>query len=168
MALDFKGPTVLGLNRHGVPLQPGTDRVKMQQGAYVISEDPDYKITFVSTGGDLFRAVKASELFQKAGTPTRVVSMPSMRTFEQQSAEYQLSIFPVDGRPVISYEAMSTHGWAKYATASIGHNDFGTTVDAKEVYPHFKLTEQDVFERVTAYLAALGERNPHLVPWRNI
>jgi transketolase len=168
MALEFKGPTVLGLNRHSVPLQVGTNRLKMQKGAYTILEDSDYKVTLVSTGGDLSRAVDASRMLKEAGIAARVVSMPCMRRFEQQDEAYQRSVFPWDGRPVVSYEAMSTHGWAKYATASIGHNSFGTTVDAKEVYGYFKLTEKDIFERVNVYLADLGNRNAHLVPWKNI
>ena len=140
----------------------------MQRGAYVILGDTDYKLTLVSTGGDLYRAVNAAKMLTEAGTPTRVVSMPCMRKFEEQEEAYQREVFPWDGRPVVSYEAMSTHGWAKYATASIGHNSFGTTVEAQHVYPHFKLTEQDIVRRVNDYLAEIGDKNAHLVPWKNI
>ena len=168
MALDFQGPSVLGLNRTAVPLLSGTSRHRMQRGAYVIHEDTAYKVTLISTGGDLYRAVEAAKLLKDSGVPTRVVSMPCMRRFEQQDEAYQRQILPWDGRPVVSFEAMSTHGWAKYATASIGQLTFGTTVHADAVYPHFKMTSEHIFMRVTAYLQDLGDKNAHLVPWKNI
>lgn len=97
MAVKFDGPSVFGLNRHGVPLLPGTDRFKMQRGAYTISEPAgsDYQVTLVSTGGDLFRAADAAQQLERLGIPARVVSMPCMRRFEQQDEAYQRSVFSV-------------------------------------------------------------------------
>ena len=168
MALGFQGPSVIGLNRHAVPLLSGTSRDKMQHGAYVIHEDAAYKVTLISTGGDLYRAVEAAGLLKESGVSARVVSMPCMRRFEQQDEAYQREILPWDGRPVVSFEAMSTHGWAKYASASIGQLTFGTTVQADAVYPHFKMTSEHIFERVMVYLEDLEGKNAHLVPWKNI
>lgn len=170
MAVKFDGPSVFGLNRHGVPLLPGTDRFKMQRGAYTISEPAgsDYQVTLVSTGGDLFRAADAAQQLERLGIPARVVSMPCMRRFEQQDEAYQRSVFPWDGRPVVSYEAMSTHGWAKYATASIGQLTFGTTVVADAVFPHFNLTAEDIVTRVKNYMDLLSGNSAHSIPWRNI
>ena len=168
MALDFQGPSVLGLNRHGVPLLEGTNRQKMQRGAYVIHEDMDYQVTLVSTGGDLFRAVEAAKLLLLSGIPTQVISMPCMRRFEEQDTLYQRSVFPWDGRPVVSFEAMSTHGWAKYASASIGQQRFGTTVVADAVFPYFRLTASHIVDRVKVYLKELDGRNAFTVPWKNI
>jgi transketolase len=49
----------------------------------------------------------------------RVVSMPCMELFEEQSAEYQRSVFPV-GAPVMSIEPASTNAWKRYAHAPYG------------------------------------------------
>lgn len=168
MAIDYEGPTVLGLGRTAVPLLDGTDRDKVQRGAYTVFEDLWAKVTLVSTGGDLYRAVAAAKLLRAKGIPTRVVSMPSMRRFEEQPEEYIRSVIPWDGNPVVSFEAMSTHGWAKWSTASIGQNEFGTTVQAGAVFEHFKMTEEHISQRVQVYLEDLGSRNARLVPWKNI
>ena len=114
MAIDHKGPSVLGLNRGAVPLQKGTDRIKMQRGAYVIVEDDDAKVTLVSTGSEVSQCVEAAKVLREGGIRARIVSMPSMRRFEQQDQEYILSVLPLDGRPVVSVEAMSMHGWARW------------------------------------------------------
>jgi transketolase len=169
MAIDYdEGPSVLGLNRTAVPLLEGTDRHKVQRGAYIISEDQDAKVTLISTGGDLFRAVEAVKMLNATGIRTRVVSMPCMRRFEQQDEEYIRTIIPWDGRPIVSFEAMSTHGWAKWATASIGQQEFGINLVADYVFPYFKMTGQHIFERVRTYLSEMGDRDARSVPWKNI
>lgn len=114
MALDHDGPVILGLNRGAVPLQQGTDRIKMQRGAYVIVDDDYAHLTLVSTGSEVYQTVKAARLLAEGGIPTRVVSMPSMQMFEQQDQSYIDAIIPRDGRPVVSVEAMSMHGWARW------------------------------------------------------
>lgn len=114
MAIDHKGPTVLGLNRGAVPLQKGTDRIKMQRGGYVIEEDADAKVTLLSTGSEVYQCVEAAKILRETGIPARIVSMPSMRRFEQQDQEYIQSVLPLDGRPVVSVEAMSMHGWGRW------------------------------------------------------
>ncbi len=168
LALDYKGPTVIGLNRGPVPLLEGSDRHKVFQGAYVLSGAPEALLTVVSTGGDVYRAVDAAHILNDAGIATRVVSMPSMRRFEKQSEEYIRSVIPWDGRPVVSVEAMSTHGWARWSTASIGLNRFGTTVHADAVMAHFKLTAEDIAERIQGYLGDLDGKNAQMAGWKNI
>ncbi|KAI4209355.1 MAG: hypothetical protein LQ351_007718 [Letrouitia transgressa] len=167
-ALDFKGPTIIGLNRGAVPLLSGSSRHKVTQGAYVLSDVVDAQLTLVSTGGDLYRAVDAARILNDAKIFTRVVSMPSMRSFEQQSDQYIRSVIPWDGRPVISIEAMSTHGWARWSTASIGQNQFGTTVHADAIMGHFKLNAEDIVDRIRIYLDELDGENAVMAGWRNI
>lgn len=119
MALEYSGPTVLGLNVHEVPLQSGTSREKMQRGAYVIEEDHAANVTLISTGSELYQTVNAAKILRSQGLTTRVVSMPSMRRFEEQTREYIDSTLPRDGRPVVSVEAMSVHGWARWYVVSL-------------------------------------------------
>ena len=168
MALDYKGPSIIGLNREAVPLLKGTSRHKVSRGAYVLSGTPDAHLTLISTGGDLYRVVDAARIFNEANVSTRVVSMPSMRCFEQQFSDYIRSVIPWDGRPIVSIEAMSTHGWARWSTASIGINQFGTTVHADAVMPHFKMTPEDIVERIRQYLTDLNGKNAQMAGWKNI
>ncbi|TWU71946.1 hypothetical protein ED733_000194 [Metarhizium rileyi] len=168
MAVDYKGPTILGLNRGPVPLQGGTDRTKMQKGGYVIEENESAMVTLVSTGSEVYQTVDAAKILRERAISTRIVSMPCMRRFEEQGKEYISSVLPRDGRPVISVEAMSTHGWARWATASIGLDSFGTTVHADAVAEHFQLNAKHIARRVTEYLREIGDANAVLLPWRAI
>ena len=168
LALDYKGPSIIGLNRGAVPLLKGTNRHKVSRGAYALSGSPDAHLTLISTGGDVYRVVDAARILNDANVSTRVVSMPSMRCFEEQSPEYIRSVIPWDGRPIVSIEAMSTHGWARWSTASIGMNQFGTTVHADAVMPHFKMTPDNLFERILTYLTDLDGQSAQMAGWRNI
>ena len=51
--------------------------------------------------------------------------MPCWELFEEQSDEYKESILPKSCKAIVSVEAGSTFGWAKYAHKSIGRDDFG-------------------------------------------
>lgn len=169
MALEYRGFSVIGLNRGAVPLLEGTSRYRVAKGAYVISDSLQSQLTIVSTGSDLHRAVEAARILNnEPDTSTRVVSMPSMRSFEVQPLDYIRSVIPWDGRPVVSIEAMSTHGWSRWSTASIGMDRFGTTVHADAVMAHFKLAADDMARRIRAYVRELDGRNAQMAGWKVI
>ncbi|KAL8736547.1 MAG: hypothetical protein Q9181_002375 [Wetmoreana brouardii] len=79
MAIEYQGPTALGLNSEKVPLLAGTDRLRMQKGAYILSEDRDYRVTLVATGSDVWRVVEAAKMLQADRTPCRTVSVRRTR-----------------------------------------------------------------------------------------
>ena len=166
MAIEYQGPTTLGLNSEKVPLLAGTDRQRMQKGAYVLSEDRDYRVTLVATGSDVWRAVEAAKMLQVDGTPCRTVSMPSMRRFDEQDEEYIRSIFPFDSRPVVSVEVGSTLGWAKYASAGIGQDQFGISMSPDVVFDHLNLTSRHIFLRVKEYLRKLEGKDARMQRWQ--
>ena len=168
MAIEYQGPTTLGLNSEKVPLLAGTDRQRMQKGAYVLSEDRDYRVTLVATGSDVWRAVEAAKMLQVDGTPCRTVSMPSMRRFDEQDEEYIRSIFPFDTRPVVSVEVGSTLGWAKYASAGIGQDQFGISMSPDVVFDHLNLTSRHIFLRVKEYLRKLEGKDARMQRWQII
>ena len=50
----------------------------------------------------------------KDGVDVRVVSMPSMEAFEEQTAEYKESVLPKACRKRVAVEALSDFGWYRY------------------------------------------------------
>ena len=168
MAIENDGPSVIGLNSEDIPQLRGTDRNKMQKGAYILFEDPNPRITLISTGSDCWRAVEAVHMLQNEGIPCRMVSMPSMRCFETQDEEYMRSVIPWDGRPIVSVEAGSSITWPKYASASIGLEEFGVSMSAGAIMEHFHLTSRYIFLRVKRYLEQIGKHDVRTMPWRMI
>jgi transketolase len=58
--------------------------------------------------------------------------MPSRDRFERQGDDVRASILP-SGVPVLSVEAATTFGWARYADRSIGIDRFGASAPGAKV-----------------------------------
>ena len=74
-------------------------------------------------------AVGAAKLLSGEGVQARVVSMPSWRIFEEQSAAYKSSVLPA-GVPKLAVEAGATLGWWKYVGLDgdvVGIDRFGAS-----------------------------------------
>ena len=116
-------PTMVSLGRDPVDHVPGTDRHRALKGAYVIKEDKNAMVTLVSCGTSLHRVVFASQLLEKSGTRVRLVSCPSMDIFDEQDGAYKRSVFPRDGRPIVSVEEYVATTWARYVSLITHQND---------------------------------------------
>ena len=96
-------------------------------------------------------AVKAKGLLQEEGWKIRVVSMPCMDLFEEQSEEYKESVLPKAVRKRVAVEALSGFGWGKYTGldgACVCMTGFGTSGPQAELFKHFGFTPEHVAETV--------------------
>ena len=90
------------------------------------------QIVLVGTGSEVSLCVQAATQLEQLGIASQVVSMPSWDRFETMSKDFKSTIFP-RGVPVLSVEAGSTFGWAKYADQSIGIDRFGASAPGNVV-----------------------------------
>ena len=130
LALERKSASFMALSRQDLPVLDA-EKYKVfegvAKGAYVLEEGSD--LIIVATGSEVEVALKAAAELKTAGISAKVVSMPSFKIFEEQSAEYKASIFP-HGVPKISVEAGATMGWWKYIGRegiAIGIDRFGAS-----------------------------------------
>ncbi len=146
-----KGPTGLVLTRQKVPT---FDRTKfgaasgLHQGAYVLVEaSAAPKCILIATGSEVQLAVGAAEELEKAGVPTRVVSMPCMEQFRAQPAAYKESVLPSAVKARVSVEAGVTFGWREWVGDKgecIGVDEFGASAPDKVLYEQYGLTVSHV------------------------
>ncbi|KAI9166330.1 Succinate-semialdehyde dehydrogenase [NADP(+)] GabD [Paramyrothecium foliicola] len=141
---SHQNPCMLSLARDPVGPVPNTNRNMVFKGAYVIQSPDDYQITLASCGSNLHYAVAAAGVLESNGVPARLVSAPSLDLFEKQSREYKDTIFPRDGKPVISVEEYVATVWARYSTASIGMSTFGYSASNESNYDRFGLNTQGI------------------------
>ncbi|XBW36543.1 hypothetical protein QEN19_002119 [Hanseniaspora menglaensis] len=143
-ALESKHtPSIIALSRQNLPQLEGSSIEKAAKGGYVLSENKDAQITLVSTGSEVGIVVNAVKELASQGIAARVVSLPDFFTFNNQSKEYQLSVFP-DGAPVLSVEVLSTSCWSKFAHESFGIDRFGASGKGPEVYEYFGFTPEGI------------------------
>ncbi|MBA3289417.1 MAG: transketolase [Acidimicrobiia bacterium] len=147
-AVASDGPTVLVLTRQNVTVC--TDGSAVARGAGIVrAADGDTDLVIVATGSEVALAITAAERLESAGTPTRVVSLPSWDRFAAAGEDYRRQLFP-DGVPVLSVEAATTFGWERYADDSIGIDRFGASAPGDVVLEKLGINLDHVVERATA------------------
>jgi transketolase len=160
IALEQDGPTALILSRQNLPVLEGTAEraaAGVERGAYVLIEggdDPD--VVLIGTGSEVSLCVEAAGILAGEDIVARVVSMPSWDLFEHQDDDYQdLVLGP--GAPVLSVEAASSFGWARWADDSVAIDHFGASAPGSTVLREFGFTGEHVAERAQALLDELDE-----------
>ena len=156
MALKNKtGPTALILSRHNLPQlhkEKTSEAIEaVRKGGYVISkEEKEAKFVFIATGSEVSTAIEAQEILKSEGIDVRVVSIPALEIFEEQSKEYKDSVIPKD-IPVIAIEATKTKDWDKFVKDNglvIGMKSFGHSAPAKVLAEKFGFTGKAIAEKV--------------------
>lgn len=111
-------PTAMVLTRQGVPALAETAakaREGVRRGAYVLVDtDGTPDVILMGSGSEVHLAVEAAKSLSKQGIKARVVSVPSMEWFEEQSANYRESVLPASVKARVSVEAGLAMPWYKY------------------------------------------------------
>jgi transketolase len=132
LALERPGPSFFALSRQDLPvIDPAAVDVYggVSKGAYVLQDADGAKVVLIATGSEVSAALAAAKLLAGEGIGARVVSMPSWKIFEEQSAEYKASVLP-SGVPKLAVEAGATLGWWKYVGLDgdvVGLDRFGAS-----------------------------------------
>jgi len=151
-AADHDGPTALILSRQSLPIT--TDGSAIATGAGVVRAGSSAaQIVLVGTGSEVSLCVQAATQLEQSGIASQVVSMPSWDRFETMSKDFKSTIFP-RGVPVLSVEAGSTFGWAKYADQSIGIDRFGASAPGNVVMHKLGLNVQHVVDCALELIAS--------------
>ncbi len=127
------GPTALILSRQSTPPQERTkDQIQtISMGGYILrKEKTELDLTFISTGSEVGVARDAASQLEEEGLGVRVVSMPSVDTFLQQSQSYQDTVLPPEIKARVAVEAAHPDYWHKFVGldgAVVGIDRFGVS-----------------------------------------
>ncbi len=151
-ATSEKTPTALVLSRQNLPQLEGSSKEALK-GGYVVAretkETPDAII--VASGSEVQLGIEAKKLLAEEGVDVRVVSMPSMDVFEQQTQEYKEEILPKKVRARVAVEALSGFGWDKYTGLDgeiVSMKSFGASAPGNLLFEHFGITTEAVVAAV--------------------
>ena len=152
LALERKGPAFFALTRQDVPVIDATKRdiyASVSKGAYVLEDAADAKVILIGTGSEVSVVLGAAKLLAAQGISARVVSFPSWRIFEEQSAEYKASVLPASV-PKLAVEAGATLGWWKYVGSNgdvVGLDRFGASAPGPIVMKELGFSAENVAAR---------------------
>jgi transketolase len=152
LALERKGPCFFALTRQDVPVIDATKRdiyAGVSKGAYVLEDAANPQVVLIGTGSEVAVAQGAAKLLAADGIRARVVSFPSWKIFEEQTAEYKASVLPVDV-PKIAVEAGATLGWWKYVGTGgdvVGLDRFGASAPGAVAMKELGFSPENVAAR---------------------
>lgn len=149
-AVEHDGPTAIILSRQNVPSI--TDGSAVTRGAGIVHAVDSPAVILVATGSEVSVALEASRVLAQQNILAQVVSLPSWDRLEQQPQAFQDSVFPT-GVPVVSIEAASTFGWARWATASVGIDRFGASAPGSETLDKLGINVTNLINTVNIVLA---------------
>ena len=144
---NTSGPTVLVLSRQNLaPVRTVIhDDNLCRLGAYeLVAAQGEARVSLFASGSEVEIAVAAQKLLAERGVPARVVSVPSLDLFLQQSDDKRQAL--IGRAPVkIAIEAAVRLGWDAVIGPDgtfIGMSTFGASAPAKELYKHFGITAE--------------------------
>ena len=111
-------------------------------------ERTELRVVLIGTGSEIGLACEAAERLEAEGHGVRVVSMPSVFAFDQQTHDYRNAVLPV-GVPRVAVEAGHPEGWYRFVGlegAVVGIQTFGESGPAAALYAHFGITAERVSE----------------------
>ena len=150
-AINNTGPTILVLTRQNLPMLQKDNRKEnlVNKGAYKIRDFKEYDATILSSGSEVEIACSASnKLFENNNLKIRVVSMSSFELFEKNDDGYKNEI--LGNKPIFAIEAGVINGWEKYIKNEnfVGMSTFGESGPYKDLYKHFKITDDYLIEKI--------------------
>jgi transketolase len=166
-------PTALALTRQKVPLidrQVLASAEGLRRGGYILAEadgvrsptvregnleDHTPKLILIATGSEVSLALEAREQLQKDGIPTRVVSMPCVELFEEQSQDYRDEVLPPSVTARLAIEAGVRQGWDRYVGAKgdvICLNRFGASAPGEIALKNLGFNVENVLTYARALL----------------
>ena len=144
-----KTPSAIALSRQKVPyINPkiSIDN-RSEKGAYTVNlTSHESKVTLVASGTEVELALRVQNKLKENNIHSKVVSMPCMELFDQQPEEYRKDILE-ENSLIVTLEAGSVISWQKYIKdkgINMGIDNFGESAPYKEIYKHFKLSEEDI------------------------
>ncbi|MBR2827693.1 MAG: transketolase, partial [Bacilli bacterium] len=145
------GPSSIALARNKLPILEETKINEVEKGAYIALDTmrkPDGII--LSSGEELHEVLKACKRLKEKGIELRVVSVPNLNRFLEQSEEYKEEILPVEIRKIV-VEASSSYSWhqliynKKYL---ITIDEFGVSGNYQDIYKKYGFDSKSLEEKI--------------------
>lgn len=153
--LNNDKPVSLVLSRQKLPLINNTDISKVEYGAYIVrKEKGKLNGIILATGSEVSIAIKISEELEKMKYNIRVVSVPCLELFREQSIEYQEKIIPEMVKTFV-IEASNYEGWYEYIYNNkylINIKTFGYSGKQEDVLNKLGFSYEQIKERIIKML----------------
>ena len=153
-------PTALIFSRQDIKDLPSAsgnrlaDANQARRGGYVVVDPENPQVVLVANGSEVSLLCEVAEMLAADGIAARVVSMPSIGLFNEQSESYRTSVLPegvrqyglTAGLPSVLRSIRGFNGEV------FGMGRFGASAPYKILDEKFGFTAQNIYSRVRALL----------------
>ena len=146
-------PSVIALTRQKLE-QVRKEFVKENKcfkGAYELSRNNEkVDLTILASGSELTLALEVSHKLATQNTYSKVISVPCLNYFEEQSNDYKEKILN-ETKYKVSIEAAATDCWKKFVGNNglcFGIDNFGKSAPYKDAFKHFGLTSDNIVKKI--------------------
>ena len=145
-----KTPTAIILTRQNLPQLEGSSKEALK-GGYVIKEAAraDIDLILIASGSEVSLALEAAKELEKMCISVRVVSMPCIDVFEEQSSEYKEAVLPKAVSKRMFIEALSGFGLDRYVGFEgevLSMRDFGASAPQAELFKKFGFSVDNIID----------------------
>ena len=152
-------PSALVLTRQSLPqFERASEIISLiEKGGYILFPEGSNSLDalIIATGSEVQYAMNAAKMASEQGLGVRVVSMPCLEIFEEQSPQYKESVISPGIEKVMVIEASTASAWKGYTRAKgivIGMETFGMSAPASELFEHFGFSDDNVFKELIAMI----------------
>ena len=146
-------PSAIALTRQSLPTirEKHVNKNLTAFGAYEIQKSLNKpRVSIFASGSEVEIALEVSKLLKKNKIKSRVISVPCLDKFEEQTSAYKKKIIG-DSDLNVSIEAGSDLAWEKLCPKnrlSISMNTFGASAPYKKLYEYFGITPQKIYKKI--------------------
>ena len=142
-ALNLGSPAAFVCSRQGLESLPKAVFGGVENGAYLVKERENAKITLVASGSEVSLCLKAADILQSEDIEANVVSAPCFELLCKQEKSYLDRVFNKNTK-VLAVEAASGLEWYKFADEVLGMKSFGESGNANELFKLFGFSDVNV------------------------
>lgn len=156
-------PTALILSRQDIKDLPAVTSSRYEEaqgtrrGGYVVMDTPYPQVVLLGNGSEVSLLCEVAVLLEAGGVPSRVVSLPSIGLFEEQTQEYKDSVLPRNvprfgltaGLPATLQSVVGAKGKV------FGMSRFGASAPYKVLDEKFGFTPQNITEQVLKFIGKI-------------
>ncbi|MDR2114534.1 MAG: transketolase [Bifidobacteriaceae bacterium] len=165
--LARRRPAALILSRQNLPvfdrLGEGLGEARdICGGAYVLAHSPlpQTDVLLLASGSEVQLALEARQFLLAQGVGARVVSVPCLEWFEQETPEYREDVLPSTIKARVSVEAgIATpwRGWVGDAGRCVSVETFGLSAAGETLFTQLGFTAQRVAQAALESIAAANQ-----------
>lgn len=154
--LNNKVPSVISLPKTEIKAEQGTNILNVSKGAYIAGKEKAKVDAIIIATGSEVQVAKSIQvkLYGESNIDVRVVSMPCMELFNEQSPAYKKELLSLD-KPIFVIEYGSSFGFEKFVSSS-NHlftiDSFGLSASKDDNLNYLGVNLDQIVEKIKSLL----------------